>query len=101
MVCRECGAYNAEHLTHCRVCAAKLRDDAAPAAASTAPAAKEESGDRPTRDFVAAPSWPKSAFSGAPENPPLEKASAPISRPASAPLTQPAKAPTEPTTRRA
>ena len=101
MVCRECGAYNAEHLTHCRVCAAKLRDEAAPAAASAPPAAKEESGDRPARDFVAAPSWPKSAFTGAPENPPLEKASAPISRPAPAPIAQPAKAPAEPATRRA
>lgn len=101
MVCRECGAYNAEHLTHCRVCAAKLHDDAASAAASTPPAAKEGSGDRPTRDFAAAPSWPKSAFAGAPENPPLQPASAPISRAASAPLTQSAQAASEPATRRA
>ena len=40
MVCKECGAYNAEHLTHCRVCAAKLKD--AEPAAETVDAGLEE-----------------------------------------------------------
>ena len=66
MVCKECGAYNAEHLTHCRVCAAKLKD--------TEPAAGQAAQDagRPTRKFAQAPAWPKQAFEGAsavPETP--------------------------------
>ena len=66
MVCKECGAYNAEHLTHCRVCAAKLKD--------TEPAAGQAAQDagRPTRKFAQAPTWPKQAFEGAsavPETP--------------------------------
>ena len=60
MVCRECGAYNAENLTHCRVCAAKLRDDAP--AGENAQAADES---RPARDFVKAPAWPTRAYTGA------------------------------------
>ncbi len=106
MVCKECGAYNAEHLTHCRVCAAKLRDDSA--AAPAAPA-REENADRPAREFAAAPSWPKSAFSGAPENPPLKAAAsaAPKTEAASGAAAQrPAlrstlQQPAEPATRRA
>jgi len=70
MVCKECGTYNAENLTHCRVCAAKLRDDDAPADEQSS--AKDES--RPSRDFVKAPSWPTHAFTGAPENQPLTSA---------------------------
>lgn len=66
MVCKECGAYNADHLTHCRVCAAKLKD-AEPAASQAA----EEPG-RPSRRFAQAPAWPKEAFAGA-----AERASAP------------------------
>ncbi|MEG1754642.1 MAG: zinc-ribbon domain-containing protein [Clostridia bacterium] len=71
MVCRECGAYNAENLTHCRVCAAKLRDTEANAPVVDT---KEQQTDaRPKRDFVQAPSWPTHAFSGASENPPMVK----------------------------
>jgi uncharacterized Zn finger protein (UPF0148 family) len=62
MVCRECGAYNAEHLTHCRVCAAKLKDDA-PSGADPSSASGE--GQRPAQDFVKAPTWPTRAYSGA------------------------------------
>ena len=67
MVCRECGAYNAEHLTHCRVCAAKLRDDN-PSSAPVGMEEEQESG-HPQRDFVKAPSWPTKPFAGAPEKP--------------------------------
>ncbi len=70
MVCKECGTYNAENLTHCRVCAAKLREDDVPAAEP----AREEG--KPSRDFVKPPSWPTHAFTGAPENQPLSQASA-------------------------
>lgn len=71
MVCRECGAYNAEHLTHCRVCAAKLRDDNTP---SVSVGQNEEAKDtRPQRDFVKAPSWPTKPYSGAPEKSAFEK----------------------------
>ena len=94
MVCRECGAYNAEHLTHCRVCAAKLKDDDAITAAQEdlnlpdADTEDEEALARPAREFAKAPSWPTRAYAGAPENPPIRKA-APVTvtsteRPASA-----------------
>ena len=65
MVCRECGAYNAEHLTHCRVCAAKLRDENT--ADLTAGQAREEG--KPQREFAKAPVWPTAAFSGSIERP--------------------------------
>lgn len=59
MVCKECGAYNAEHLTHCRVCAAKLKD--------YEPAVDQAAQDpgRPSRRFAQAPTWPKEAYEGA------------------------------------
>lgn len=75
MVCKECGAYNAEHLTHCRVCAAKLKDTE-PAAEQTA----QEPG-RPSRRFAQAPAWPKQAFEGAstaPEAPAAEPEAEPV-----------------------
>ena len=61
MVCKECGAYNADHLTHCRVCAAKLKDTE-----SSADQAAQEPG-RPSRRFAQAPAWPKEAYAGAAE----------------------------------
>lgn len=72
MVCKECGAYNADHLTHCRVCAAKLKDTE-PDAAQTA----QEPG-RPARRFAQAPAWPKQAFAGASES---QTAAAPAAAP--------------------
>lgn len=30
MICKECGAYNPDHATFCKVCAASLKEDAAP-----------------------------------------------------------------------
>ncbi len=30
MICKECGAYNPDHATFCKVCAASLKDDTAP-----------------------------------------------------------------------
>ena len=62
MVCRECGAYNPEHLTHCRVCAAKLRDDEP---ASSAGAEQ----DRPQHSFAKAPSWPSKPYQGTVKRP--------------------------------
>lgn len=69
MVCRECGAYNAEHLSHCRVCAAKLRDDPDPS--EKKPKESKDSADagKPSREFVQAPSWPSRPYAGAPERP--------------------------------
>lgn len=69
MVCKECGTYNAENLTHCRVCSAKLRDDDAVSPASAEP--KQDA--KPAREFVHAPAWPTRAFSGAPETKPTAK----------------------------
>lgn len=71
MVCRECGAYNAEHLTHCRVCAARLKE---PDNMATEDTSEQEDGGRPAREFVSAPSWPTRAYAGAPENQPYQPA---------------------------
>lgn len=47
MVCKECGAYNADDLVSCRVCGASLR---------------EEQPGRPQRSFVEAPSFAGKAY---------------------------------------
>ena len=67
MVCKECGSYNAENLSVCKDCGAKLREDDTTTSGEQARVAAEDG--RPSRDFVKAPSWPKSAYSGAPEKP--------------------------------
>jgi len=52
MICKECGAYNPDHATYCKVCAANLKGE--PAAAETPAAAEEEI--QPTKRF-SRPSW--------------------------------------------
>ena len=49
MICKECGAYNPDHATYCKVCAANLKEDSAPAGA-------KDGESRATRTFVR-PSW--------------------------------------------
>jgi hypothetical protein len=66
MVCKECGSYNAENLSICKECGAKLRDDDTAATSEQVTTGDE---GRPSRDFVKPPAWPKSAFAGAPEKP--------------------------------
>ncbi len=70
MVCKECGAYNAEHLTHCRVCAAKLREDDI---LETNQETDEKMSEnfRPSRRFAEAPKWPSRAYEGAKEAQPI------------------------------
>ncbi|MBQ2201153.1 MAG: zinc ribbon domain-containing protein, partial [Clostridia bacterium] len=48
MICKECGAYNPDHATFCKVCAASLKPDAAPNA--------PEQEQQPTKRF-SRPSW--------------------------------------------
>ena len=48
MICKECGAYNPDHATFCKVCAASLKSDAAPKAT--------EEEQQPTKRF-SRPSW--------------------------------------------
>ncbi len=48
MICKECGAYNPDHATFCKVCAASLKPDAAPKA--------PEEEQQPTKRF-SRPSW--------------------------------------------
>ena len=48
MICKECGAYNPDHATFCKVCAASLKPDAAPKASEEQP--------QPTKRF-SRPSW--------------------------------------------
>jgi len=59
MICKECGAYNPDHATYCKVCAASLKEEVPD---STASDAVDES--RPTRSFVR-PSWTVPAYSKA------------------------------------
>lgn len=56
MICKECGAYNPDHATYCKVCAASLKEDSAD---SAVPEITDES--RPTRTFVR-PSWTVPAY---------------------------------------
>ena len=65
MVCKECGAYNAEHLTHCRICAAKLKDE-------ENIDMENDMNDKPEMKFTKMPSWPERAYSGASDPKPLE-----------------------------
>ncbi len=73
MVCRECGAYNEDHLEYCKVCAAPLHEEPASKAQYVAPAAAEPvpappsapaQGDveRSSWGFVRAPRWPQPNF---------------------------------------
>lgn len=48
MICKECGAYNPDHATFCKVCAASLKDDTAPKPVEEEP--------QPTKRF-SRPSW--------------------------------------------
>jgi predicted nucleic acid-binding Zn ribbon protein len=75
MVCKECGTYNAENLTECKVCGAKLKEDESGAAIEET--VEERDDGKPARDFVKAPSWPTRAFTGAPEHQPLTASPAP------------------------
>ena len=65
MVCKECGAYNAENMSVCKDCGAKLREDDTDASSVDTLTANDDG--RPARDFVKPPAWPKSAYAGAPE----------------------------------
>ncbi len=56
MICKECGAYNPDHATYCKVCAASLKENSENSSASVA---ADES--RPTRTFVR-PSWTVPAY---------------------------------------
>ena len=57
MVCKECGAYNAENMSVCKDCGAKLREDDTDASSVDTLTANDDG--RPARDFVKPPAWPK------------------------------------------
>ena len=76
MVCKTCGAYNAEHLTNCKVCGAKLKSsekidgnkpeeqikkDAYISENVQSESTKKEGG-RPERHFTKSPAWPEKPF---------------------------------------
>ena len=67
MVCKECGAYNAENMSVCKECGAKLREEDTSAGSVDTLTTNEDG--RPARDFVKPPAWPKSPYAGAPEKP--------------------------------
>ncbi len=95
MVCKECGSYNAENLSVCKVCGAKLRDDDTIANSEDAVTANEDG--RPARDFVKPPAWPKSAFSGAAERPATGSTETPLSSSTFRPTIPPRAAASAPT----
>ena len=95
MVCKECGSYNAENLSACKVCGAKLHDDDANNSGVDSVTANEDG--RPARDFVKAPAWPKSPFSGAPEKPASVATDAPVPTSAFRPTIPPRAAASAPT----
>ena len=75
MICSNCGSYNAENLTKCKVCGEDLKiDDTNPEVAEQKNASED---GRPSRDFVKAPSWPTRAYAGAPEKPAVPASEAP------------------------
>ena len=75
MICSNCGSYNAENLTKCKVCGEDLKiDDTNPEAVEPKNASED---GRPSRDFVKAPSWPTRAYAGAPEKPAIPASEAP------------------------
>ncbi|MDO4564135.1 MAG: hypothetical protein Q4C04_00785 [Clostridia bacterium] len=58
MICKECGAYNPDHASYCKVCAANLKEGTqggAPQAASGRYPAMDDT--RPSRGFVRPPIW--------------------------------------------
>ena len=55
MICKECGAYNPDHATYCKVCAANLKDN------SDAGNDNSSNDTRATRTFIR-PSWTVPAY---------------------------------------
>ena len=77
MVCKTCGAYNAENLTNCKVCGAKLKsserneniqektvEEPAPVISAEEFESEQKPSGRPQRHFTSAPVWPTKAFNG-------------------------------------
>ena len=77
MVCKTCGAYNAENLTNCKVCGARLKssernenipeiaaEELKPLDPVEEPEAEQKPAGRPQRHFTSAPVWPTKAFNG-------------------------------------
>ncbi|MCE5188081.1 MAG: zinc ribbon domain-containing protein [Eubacteriales bacterium] len=94
MICNECGSYNAETLTKCKVCGAVLKTDDANGETVDPQSALDDG--RPSRDFVKAPSWPTRAYSGAPEKAPVASSEAPASSGAFRPTIPPRAASSAP-----
>ncbi len=82
MICKECGAYNPDHATYCKVCAASLKDDtlAAQPTAEETPAEAETPAQRFSRPNWSVPTYAKQT----PEAPspiedePSEESEAPV-----------------------
>lgn len=77
MVCKTCGAYNAENLTNCKVCGARLKssernenipevtaEEANPFVPVEELKTEQKPSGRPQRHFTSAPVWPTKAFNG-------------------------------------
>jgi flagellar basal body-associated protein FliL len=68
MICKECGAYNPDHATFCKVCAASLKEDAAPKPIEEEP--------QPTKRF-SRPSW-MAAEQSEPVHAPVKETADPV-----------------------
>lgn len=94
MICNECGSYNAENLTQCKVCGAALKSEEPNPASGDSRSAAEDG--RPSREFVKAPSWPTRAYAGAPEKATIPSSDAPASSGAFRPTIPPRAAASTP-----
>ena len=69
MICKKCGAYNPDHATFCKVCAANLKDQTDTDEAEVVEEAVEDAELRPQRGKVKAPDFSRRAESfKAPKN---------------------------------
>jgi hypothetical protein len=82
MICKECGAYNPDHATYCKVCAANLKGEPAPEKAE-APVEEQQ----PTKRF-SRPSWVMPEAPERSQEPKPEKAEEPVEEP-EAPVEEP------------
>ena len=86
MICKECGAYNPDHATFCKVCAASLKEDTAPKPVEEEP--------QPTKRF-SRPSW-MAAEHAEPVKEDVKEAAETVDEAAEAEAEEPVEEPVEP-----
>lgn len=74
MICKECGAYNPDHASYCKVCAANLKENSQNKSTASEPEERYPSMDdsRPARGFVRPPVWSASQNNNSKRSTPVE-----------------------------